>query len=151
MPLGSLEGSSYQQYIAIKDSAETWRILNTWHEDLKMMNAEDEVPDDSEAVTILSEGQFIALVKEAASQGVLSNVSFTDDNSEEYETEIAEKDSKLAELVSENATLKSNLERKKSELEHKSQHSEDYDLKEKAMDSILKLVSIQDMANLSKD
>ena len=151
MPLGSLAGSSDQQYIAIKDSAETWRILNTWHEDLKMMNAEDEVPDDSEAVTILSEGQFIALVKEAASQGVLSNVSFTDDNSEEYETEIAEKDSKLAELVSENTTLKSNLEIKKSELEHKSQHSEDYDLKEKAMDSILKLVSIQDMANLSKD
>ena len=151
MPLGSLAGSSDQQYIAIKDSAETWRILNTWHEDLKMMSAEDDVPDDSEAVTILSEGQFIALVKEAASQGVLSNVSFTDDNSEEYETEIAEKDSKIAELVSENATLKNNLERKKSELEHKSQHSEDYDLKEKAMDSILKLVSIQDMANLSKD
>ena len=41
--------------------------------------------------------------------------------------------------------------KKQAQLEHKSQHSEDYDLKEKAMDSILKLVSIQDMANLSKD
>ena len=151
MPLGSLAGSSDQQYIAIKDSAETWRILNTWHEDLKMMNADEDVPDDSEAVTILSEGQFIALIKEAASQGVLSNVSFSDDNSEEHQEEIAEKDSKIAELASCNANLKTDLEKKKSELVHKSQHSEDYDLKEKAMDSIVKLVSIQDMANLSKD
>jgi len=150
MPLGSLAGSSDQQYIAIKDGAETWRILNTWHEDLKMMDAEDDIPDGSEAVTILSEGQFIALIKEAASQGVLSNVSFND-NSEEHEEEIASKDTEINELTSENTKLKSNLEIKNSELEHKSQHSEDYDLKEKAMDSILKLVSIQDMANLSKD
>ena len=150
MPLGSLAGSSDQQYIAIKDGAETWRILNTWHEDLKMMDAEDDIPDGSEAVTILSEGQFIALIKEAASQGVLSNVSFND-NSEEHEEEIANKDIKINELTSENTKLKSNIEIKNSELEHKSQHSEDYDLKEKAMDSILKLVSIQDMANLSKD
>ena len=151
MPLGSLAGSSDQQYIAIKDSAETWRILNTWHEDLKMMNADEDVPDDSEAVTILSEGQFIALIKEAASQDVLSNVSFSNDNSEEYEADLAEKDTKIAELVADNTKLKTDLERKNSELEYKSQHSEDYDLKEKAMDSILKLVSIQDMANLSKD
>jgi len=151
MPLGSLAGSSDQQYIAIKDSAETWRILNTWHEDLKMMSADEEVPDDSEAVTVLSEGQFIALIKEAASQDVLSNVSFSNDNSEEYEADLAEKDTKIAELVADNTKLKTDLERKNSELEYKSQHSEDYDLKEKAMDSIVKLVSIQDMANLSKD
>ena len=151
MPLGSLAGSSDQQYIAIKDSAETWRILNTWHEDLKMMSADEEIPDDSEAVTVLSEGQFIALIKEAASQGVLSNVSFSDDSSEEYQEEIAEKDSKISELASCNANLKNDLQKKQAQLEHKSQHSEDYDLKEKAMDSILKLVSIQDMANLSKD
>ena len=75
MPLGSLAGSSDQQYVAIKDSAETWRILNTWHEDLKMMvSADDEIPDDSEAVTVLSEGQFIALIKEAGRLGVLANV-----------------------------------------------------------------------------
>ena len=115
------------------------------------MNADEDVPDDSEAVTILSEGQFIALIKEAASQDVLSNVSFSNDNSEEYEADLAEKDTKIAELVADNTKLKTDLERKNSELEYKSQHSEDYDLKEKAMDSIVKLVSIQDMANLSKD
>ena len=116
-----------------------------------MMSADEEIPDDSEAVTVLSEGQFIALIKEAASQGVLSNVSFSDDSSEEYQEEIAEKDSKIAELASCNANLQNDLQKKQAQLEHKSQHSEDYDLKEKAMDSILKLVSIQDMANLSKD
>jgi len=30
-------------------------------------------------------------------------------------------------------------------------HKEDYELKEKAMDNILKLVSMQDMSNLSKE
>ena len=150
MPLG-IAGNSDQQYIALKDGAETWRILNTWHEDLKMMSADEEIPDDSEAVTVLSEGQFIALIKEAASQGVLSNVSFSDDSSEEYQEEIAEKDSKISELASCNANLKNDLQKKQAQLEHKSQHSEDYDLKEKAVDSIFKLVSVQDMANLSKD
>ena len=149
--LGNMTSSSDQQYIALKDDSGTWRILNTWHEDLKMMSADEEIPDDSEAVTVLSDGQFIALIKEAASQGVLSNVSFSDDSSEEYQEEIAEKDSKISELASCNANLKNDLQKKQAQLEHKSQHSEDYDLKEKAMYSILKLVSIQDMANLSKD
>ena len=148
--LGNMASSSDQQYIALKDDSGTWRILNTWHEDLKMMSADEEIPDSSEAVTVLSEGQFIALVKEAAGKGVLANVTIKDDSGEHLE-EIEEKDAKIAELASCNANLKNDLQRKKSELEHKSQHSEDYDLKEKAMDSIVKLVSIQDMANLSKD
>ena len=76
MPLGNILSGADQQYVGLKDETGTWRILNTWHEDLKMMSADEEIPDDSEAVTVLSEGQFIALIKEAASLGVLLNATF---------------------------------------------------------------------------
>ena len=39
----------------------------------------------------------------------------------------------------------------KSKVVRNSAHSEDYELKEQAMDSILKLVGMQEMANLSRD
>ena len=55
------------QYVASKDdTTHTWRILNTWSDELKNLGVEDEVSDDSEAVKVLTEGEFIALIKEAA-------------------------------------------------------------------------------------
>lgn len=58
------------QYTANRDEVtNTWRILDTWHEDLVNLGPDDEVPDDSSAVLILTEGSFIALVKEAARLG----------------------------------------------------------------------------------
>ena len=77
MPLGNILSGADQQYVGLKDETGTWRILNTWHEDLKQLDADDDIPDTSEAVTVLSEGQFIALIKEAASLGVLEIVSFS--------------------------------------------------------------------------
>ena len=64
------------QYTAHKDGVtNAWRILDTWHEDLMNLGPEDDVEDDSAAVTILTEGAFIALVKEAARLGVLQNAN----------------------------------------------------------------------------
>ena len=146
MPLGSLAGSSDQQYIAIKDSAETWRILNTWHEDLKMMNADEDVPDDSEAVTLISEGAFIAVVREASRLGVLQNATYGTGEAE-YESLILEKEQEIQKL---NEQIL-NLEEDKSQVIRDVSHSEDYELKEKAMESILKLVSMQDMTNLGRE
>ena len=41
------------QYVAIKDDlTNTWRILDTWHEDLKSLQPEDEIDDASAAVKI---------------------------------------------------------------------------------------------------
>ena len=146
MPLGSLAGSSDQQYIAIKDSAETWRILNTWHEDLKMMNADEDVPDDSEAVKVLTEGEFIALIKEAARLGVLENATFGTGEAE-LEAVILDKDQEIQKL---NETILS-LKEDKSKVIRQSSHTEEYELKEKAMDNILKLVSLQDVSNISRE
>ena len=59
------------QYTANRDEiTNTWRILDTWHEDLKNLGPDDEIEDTSNSVTILTEGAFIALVKEAARLGI---------------------------------------------------------------------------------
>ena len=63
------------QYSAKQDGSGTWRIMNLWHADLKTFDPkEDDVPDDHPSITLLTEGAFGALVKEATSQGVLDGV-----------------------------------------------------------------------------
>ena len=135
------------QYVASKDeTTHTWRILNTWSDELKTLQVEDEVPDDCPAVKVLTEGEFIALIKEAARLGVLENATFGTGEAE-LEAVILDKDQEIQKL---NETILS-LKESNSEVIRNSSHTEDYDLKEKAMDSIIKLVSLQDVANLSKE
>ena len=146
MPIGNMLAANEQQYVALKDESGTWRILNTWHEDIKNLNADSDIPDDSDAVGILSEGQFIALIKEAGRLGVLANATFGTGEAE-LEAVILERDKEIQELHEK--ILK--LEEEKSQVIRSTSHTEDYELKEKAMDNILKLVSMQDMSNLSKE
>lgn len=56
----------------------------------------------------------------------------------------------MANVCNERDQLKEELDKVNS-IQSKPKRSEKYDLKEKAMDSILKLVSMQDMADLSKE
>ena len=148
MPLGNILSGSEQQYVAHKDDkTATWRILDTWHEDLKkLQDAEEEIPDDSEAVKVLSEGQFIALIKEAARLGVLANVNFGAEESD-LEPEIIKKDEEINALQEQISKLK----QENSQVSESASRTDEYALKEKAMSSILKLVSMQDMSNLGKD
>ena len=148
MVIGNMLSDSGQQYVATKDDKNTWRILDTWHADLKQMSADDDISDDSPAVVVLSEGQFIALIKEAASEGVLENVNFTSDvDTAELEHEIETKNIEIDRLNTElNKT-----QGEKQKIERVASHSEEFELKEKAMDNILKLVSMQDMTKLSRD
>ena len=148
MVLGNMMNENGQQYVAIKDDKHTWRILDTWHADLKMLTADDDIPDDSNAVIALSEGQFIALIKEAASAGVLENANFSSDvDTSELEYELETKDIKIKDLEEEIH----NLKKEKRVVERAASRSEEFELKEKAMDNILKLVSMQDMTKLSRD
>ena len=127
------------QYTANRDEiTNTWRILDTWHEDLANLGPEDEVDDASKSVTVITEGAFIAIVKEAARLGVLQNAAFENNSA----------------LEEENHTLKERLlELEKSlhtttEQIHK---SEGFLLKEMAMQTMLKLTSMSDIENLTKD
>ena len=146
MVLGNMMNENGQQYVAMKDDKGTWRILDTWHADLKMLSADDDIPDDSAAVVALSEGQFIALIKEAGSLGVLENANFGTGEAE-LEATILDRDQEIQRLNEEILKLKEQT----SEVIRDVEHSEDYQLKEKAMDNILKLVSMQDMTKLSRD
>ena len=146
MVLGNMMNESGQQYVANKDDKGTWRVLNTWHEDLKMMTADEDISDDSDAVIALSEGQFIALIKEAGSMGILENANFGTGEAE-LEATILDRDQEIQSLNEEILQLKE----QKSEVIRDVEHTEDYQLKEKAMDNILKLVSMQDMTKLSRE
>jgi len=141
MVMGNMLRDRDVQYVASKDEiTHTWRILNTWSDELKNLQVEDDVPDDNTAVTVLTEGEFIALVKEAARLGVLEHANFSADvDTSEFDAIISDQEKEIKTL------------REQVGVGSKNDHSEDYDLKEKAMDSIIKLVSLQDVSNLSKD
>ena len=147
MPIGNMLSANEQQYVALRDSAtNTWRILDTWHDDIKSLDADSDIPDESPEVPVFSEGQFLALIKEAGRLGVLANASFGTGEAE-LEAIILDRDKEIQELHEK--ILK--LEEEKSEVVRSTSHTEDYELKEKAMANILKLVSMQDMSNLSKE
>lgn len=146
MAIGNILSGSEQQYVAAKDDKGTWRILDTWHEELKSMDADDDISDDSAAVVCLSEGQFIALIKEAGTQGVLSNVNFSQD--EELEAQLVLKEDEIIDLKKQ---LKDQKQKQTEVIESQSLKSEEAILKEKAMSSILKLAGMQDMTKLSRE
>ena len=132
------------QYTAHKDEVtNTWRILDTWHEDLRNLGPEDEVEDTSSAVTILTEGAFIALVKEAARLGILQNANLG--GSEDLDEELSAKDTEIADL----RILLDNQGKKSDSKVPK--RTEGYMLKEMAMNNILKIVSIADIESLTEE
>ena len=133
------------QYTANRDDVtNTWRILDTWHEDLMQLGPEDEVEDTSKSVTVITEGEFIAIVKEAARLGVLQNANFGEN----------------PELEEENATLREKIMEMEMQTKEvvvtpppapQKPKSEGYLLKEMAMQTLLKLTSMSDIENLTKD
>ena len=145
MAIGSILRDRDVQYIALRDdTSKTWRILDTWHEHLKGLDLEDDIPDDNAAVQVLTESGFTALVKEAARLGVLENIDFGVDNSYEIE----EKDAEIAKLKDEISKIR------EENIKKGDMHSDMDDsskLKSKAMDSILKIVSLTDINELTKE
>lgn len=59
------------QYVAHKDDLGIWRVLDTWHQEMttKTLTDDLDIPDDSDAVLVIKEGQFLALMKEVEVQG----------------------------------------------------------------------------------
>ena len=141
--MGNMLRDREQQYVATKDEVtQTWRILDTWHDELRSLGPEDDVPDDSEAITILTEGAFISLVKEASRIGVLQNASAASLNDEsdygENITIIQEKDDRIGQY-----------EREIEILKRKADESETFRIKEKALEAVLKLAAMTDVTSLS--
>jgi hypothetical protein len=135
------------QYIALRDeTSKTWRILDTWHEGLKDIDLDDDIPDDNPAVYVLTESAFTALIKEAARLGVLENVDFGMDSS----YELAEKDAEIEKLKAEISKIRE--ETTNTKVDPYKGMSEATIIKLKAMDSNLKIIStITDFDELTKE
>jgi len=135
------------QYTANRDEiTNTWRILDTWHEDLKNLGPDDEIEDTSNSVTILTEGAFIALVKEAARLGILQNAQLGTE--EDLDDLLDEKDAEIADLRKQ---LEAPREVGRLSENKQPKRTEGFVLKEMAMSNILKIVSIADIEGLTED
>ena len=138
MPIGNMLRDRQEQYVAQKDGTGTWRILDTWHEDLTKLDPEDEINDASEAVTVLSEGSFLALVREATRIGVLQKAALMENDA------LADQE---AELKEENDRLKIQIETTPAV---EVTHEEKAGLKQHAIDTIAKIVAI-DSVEITKE
>ena len=143
MVIGNMLRDRDVQYIAIKDdTTQTWRILDTWSEGLKNVDLEDDIDDENSAVKILTEGEFIALMKEAGRIGVLANAAVGGGDAE-LESELLAKDEVIHDLQGQLNTMQTEVQEVNT--------TEEYKLKEMAMHSIVKLVSIADMTKISRE
>ena len=150
--IGNMLRERESQYVATKDeSTQTWRILDTWHDALREMNPEDDVPDDSPAITVLTEGGFIALVKEASRLGVLQNatssfIPIDTRNEEDYPDKTQEKEEELAEMQKKVVKYEEEI----VNLRISSSKSEGTLLKELAMETLLKLTLSSDIEKITQ-
>ena len=147
MTIGNILRERDEQYIANRDESGTWRILDTWHDALKTVNPEDDIDDENEAVVILKEGAFISLMIEAGRVGILDNVSDSSGrSSEEIDNVITDYNAaqeKLRGLEREVVEQKDEL----AKLRAHSNRSQDYYIKEKAMDAVIKLAAMDTIAS----
>jgi len=145
--LGNMLRGRETQYVAFKDTTtHTWRMLDTWHEALGSLNPDDDIPDDCPAVTILTEGEFIALIKEATRLGVLENAALSSD-AEDSDEEVDGLNTQLLEIQKELVKYKE----ENSLLKQKLQDTEPFRLKTKAMEAVLKLAALSDIKHLSEE
>ena len=138
MAIGNMLRERGEQYVANQDNTGTWRVLDTWHDALKVLEPDEDVPDESPAVTIVKEGAFLALVKEASRLGVLQNASMADND--ELNNQIINFQEQIV-----------NLQTEKEALMKKAQRTESFELKTQALGAVLKLSAMADMDEILKD
>jgi hypothetical protein len=139
--VGSTLRQNSAQYVAKRDSSGTWRILNAWHNDLQSMDAEtDDIPDDHVAMTVLSEGAFEAVIKEATAEGVLDGIHINGVDDIEY----SKLEDEVEVLRGQNLNLLEQLEQmdKNHSEVPKAPLSESAQLRQKGMDNILKIIGM---------
>jgi len=145
MPIGGLLRDRDSQYVAHRDvTTGTWRILDAWHDTLGEFEPDADIPDDHDAVTILSEGAYHSLVKEAARLGILSGAAHSENyNLREYSEDLEQKVEQL-----EKETKEPSVAVKPNRLPDNV--SESYLLKESALQVILKLTALEEVSGLTK-
>ena len=145
MPIGGLLRDRDSQYVAHRDDTTgTWRILDAWDDELGEFEPDADIPDDHNAVTILSEGAYHSLLKEAARLGILSGSVHAENFSlREYCEELEQK---VERLGKENKELSVVAEQSRLQ----DDFSESYLLKESALHAIIKLTALEEVSGLTK-
>jgi hypothetical protein len=67
------------QYVAKRDSSGTWRVLDSWNESLNTIEDNEDIPDSHAAVTLLTEGQYLSVIREATKGGYLQSAAIADE------------------------------------------------------------------------
>lgn len=143
--IGSALRQREQRYVISVDASETWRILDTWHSSLEAMSPDDEVSDASPAVVKINNGQFLALIKEATRLGFLHTPSGLGESNPKDSKELDD----MKEVVEKVTEEKVKLENKIAKLEQHRPISEALQLKNKVVDSLMKLAVSEDLNRLS--
>jgi hypothetical protein len=93
--IGSLLRQREDPYVAKRNADGSWNILYTLHPELDRLQLEGDVdiPNDHPAVTFLTEGAFLALLKTATSEGIVGRSVMSDEDLlEEYDVVCSERD-----------------------------------------------------------
>ena len=80
------------QYVAKRDTSGTWRILDTWNESLNSIEDNEDIPDTHSAVTLLTEGQYLSVIREATKGGYLQSAALAEIQALEAKVEELEAD-----------------------------------------------------------
>lgn len=125
-------------YWVRRDTTGTWRIVNLLDQSLEKMTEDDDLPDNHPAVTIISEGAFLELIKEASSLGIIQKLDLSDNEQNEK-------------LKLENEELRLENKRLKLDFETvgKEPATESYKIKSKVIDSLMKIVVVGSLENES--
>lgn len=152
MQIGSLLKQREQQYVAHRDDNGTWRILNTWHKSLEGLDpVHDDIPDNHPAVILLTEGGFLALMKEAISSGMLEGI----DSGRDQETlELQKTKDALAESEKELLQARKEIDVQTDMIgrlkENNGVFSESFQLKKEALDTFKKMAVIGELDTETK-
>lgn len=144
--LGSALKQREQQYVASRVEGGAWKILDTWHPSLSTLSVDDDIPDDSPAVTVVSEGAFIALVKEATVRGMVRSGRPGPGEDVGYKGEEANNlEERLLQAREELTTL--NLENTK--LKEREPETESFRFKHLTLEALMRLALSTDIKDLS--
>ena len=80
------------QYVAKRDTSGTWRILDTWDETLSSIEDNEDIPDSHPAVTLITEGQYMSVIREATKGGYLQSAALAEIQALEAKVEELEAD-----------------------------------------------------------
>lgn len=152
-----LRMSEEQYSVKYDDVLKLWRILDLQHSQLAMqgMDVDSDISDDHPAMTILTESAFISLIKAAVELEKVKNIDVEDKKQvqEEYDRLQRVKtavDLQLIETIGNLDNAERTIDELKRKLGEKPKYSEGFALKEKVVDSLLKIVAVQEVGDINE-